>query len=84
MTIGVLAKLCLSELLHSVGDTLKDSLACWQYGLVGDLEQAAIPVNMIMNFPPFSERLNGFVMSLGAKIPFDVRKTFTLEKDFTN
>jgi hypothetical protein len=84
LTTGVLARLCLSELQHSAGDTLKDSLACWQYGLVGDLEQVVIPVNIIMDFPSCSARSNRFRMCLGATFPFDVRKTFTLEKDFAD
>ena len=84
LTTGVLAKLCLSELLHSAGDTLMDSLTCWQYGLVADLEQIVIPVNIIMDFPACFERSNRFRMSLGAQFPFDVRKTFTLERDFAD
>lgn len=84
LTTGVLARLFLGELLHSAGDTLTDSLACWQYGLVADLEQIVIPVNIIMDFPACFERSNRFRMSLGAQFPFDVRKTFTLEKDFAD
>jgi hypothetical protein len=84
LTTGVLARLCLSELLHSTGDTLKDSLICWQYGLVADLEQIVIPVNIIMDFPTRSACSNRFRMCFGAQFPFDIRKTFTLEKEFTD
>ena len=84
LTTGVFARLCLSELLHSAGDTLKDSSVCWQYGLVGDLEQIVIPVNVIVDFPSSSTRSNRFRMCLGVRFPFDVRKTFTLEKDFAD
>jgi hypothetical protein len=84
LTTGVLARLCLSELLHSAGDTLTDSLACWQYGLVADLEQIVIPVNIIMDFPSCSARSNRFRMCFGAQFPFDVRKSFTFEKDFAD
>ena len=84
LTTGILARLCLSELTRSAGDTLKDSLACWQYGLVADLEQIVIPVNVIMDCPPLSAGPHRFRICFGAEFPFDVRKTFTLEKDFAD
>jgi hypothetical protein len=82
LTTGLLAKLCLSELMKNAGDTLKDSLACWRYDLVADLEQIVIPLNIIMDFPISSAQSNMLRISIGAQFPFNIRKTFTLEKDF--